>query len=137
MHKNVKEHAELGDIKWLKYFFRESLDIDPTFEEYKEDYECASKVPGMIVPYQELTPLTDDQSLWDIDYWIKLKRDLMENFSVKRLEHMKKVARVIHADKLARINSERAEAKTRKREAEERKRLLGESQGNGQTAAGQ
>lgn len=115
MHKNVNEHAELGDIKWLRYFFRDSLDIDPTFEEYEEDYECAREVSGMIVPYQELTPLTDDQSRWDIDYWIKLKRDLMENFSVKRLEHMKKVARVIHADKLV-----------RKQEALEREKLLRE-----------
>ena len=122
MHKNVKEHAELGDIKWLRYFFRESLDIDPTFEEYKEDYECACKVPGMIVPYQELTPLTDDQTRWDIDYWIKLKRDLMENFSVKRLEHMKKVARVIHADKLERIIKEREKA-----EIQERKKVLKET----------
>ena len=122
MHKNVKEHAELGDIKWLRYFFRESLDIDPTFEEYKEDYECACKVPGMIVPYQELTPLTDDQSQWNIDYWIKLKRGLMENFSVKRLEHMKKVARVIHADKLERIIKEREKA-----EIQERKKVLKET----------
>ena len=122
MHKNVNEHAELGDIKWLRYFFRESLDIDPTFEEYKEDYECACKVPGMIVPYQELTPLTDDQSQWNIDYWIKLKRDLMENFSVKRLEHMKKVARVIHADKLERIIKEREKA-----EIQERKKVLKET----------
>ena len=153
MHKNVNEHAELGDIKWLRYFFRDSLDIDPTFEEYEEDYECAREVSGMIVPYQELTPLTDDQSRWDIDYWIKLKRDLMENFSVKRLEHMKKVARVIHADKLVRKqealerekllreikeskqrvaeqkavdDSEDIEVKTRKQEALEREKLLRE-----------
>ena len=118
MHSDVKKYADSREIKRLKYIFLDSLDVDPTFKEYEEDYEYASKVPGLIEPYEELTPLIDNQSQWNENYWITIKRDLLKNFSIKRFEHMKKVARVIYADKLERIEKER--------EARERERLLRE-----------
>lgn len=130
MHSDVKKYADLGDIKRLKYIFLDSLDVDPTFEDYEEDYEYASKVPGLVEPYEELTPLIDNQSQWNENYWITIKRDLLKNFSIKRFEHMKKVARVIHADKLERIEKERVYQKIKEREACERERLLREIEEN-------
>lgn len=127
MHSDVKKYADSREIKRLKYIFLDSLDVDPTFKEYEEDYEYASKVPGLIEPYEELTPLIDNQSQWNENYWITIKRDLLKNFSIKRFEHMKKVARVIYADKLERIEKER---EAREREACERERLLREIEEN-------
>ena len=107
MDKDVKKYADLGDIQRLKYIFVDSLDVDPTFEEYKEDYEYAKKVPGLIEQNQELTPMTKDQSRWNDNYWIALKKDLIENFSAERFEHMQNVAKVIYADKIKRLEAER------------------------------
>ena len=107
MHKDVKKYVDLGDVQRLKYIFVDSLDVDPTFEKYKEDYEYAKTVPGLIEQNQELTPMTKDQSRWNDNYWIALKKDLVKNFSAERFEHMQNVAKVIYADKIKRLEAER------------------------------
>lgn len=110
MHSAVKKFADNGDLQRLKYVFVDCLDVDPTFEKYKEDFEYVKNVPGLIETNIELTPFRTNQNSWDEDYWIALKKDLAKNFSVERLEHMKAVAKVVHADKLKRILDERAAA---------------------------
>ena len=39
MHKQVKEFLGKGDIRGLRYVFLDSLDVDPTFEDYQDDYD--------------------------------------------------------------------------------------------------
>lgn len=113
MHKAVEEKADSGDIKGLKYIFADCLDIDPTFEKYKEDYDyCQKKVPELFEKHKEITPLTENQKKWNNDYWIELKIDLVNNFSKERFEHMKKVAKVIYAKEIKVIN-ERKETEER------------------------
>lgn len=107
MHAEVKKYAENRDIKGLRYIFVDSLDVDPTFEKYREDYEYCRKVPGLFEPHRELTPLKSNQSQWNLSYWEKLKMDLMENFSEKRFAHMIQAAKVVYADKVARVTAER------------------------------
>ena len=106
MHKQVKEYLGKGDIRGLRYVFLDSLDVDPTFEDYQEDYDNCKKVSGFFDEHQELTPVAD-RSQWNNDYWQRLKRDLEKNFSRKRFEHMKAVAKVVYADKAARLLNER------------------------------
>ena len=110
MHSDVKKFADNGDLQRLKYVFVDCLDVDPTFEKYEEDFEYVKNVPGLITTNIELTPFRTNQNSWDEDYWIALKKDLAKNFSVERLEHMKAVVKVVHADKLKRILDERAAA---------------------------
>lgn len=108
MHKAIKENADSGDIKGLKYIFADCLDVDPTFEKYKEDYEyCQRKVPGLFEQHRNMTPLTENQKEWDYDYWRELKIDLVNNFSKKRFEHMIRVAKVVYAEKIKIINEKR------------------------------
>lgn len=108
MHKAIKENADSGDIKGLKYIFADCLDVDPTFEKYKEDYEyCQRKVPGLFEQHKDMTPLTENQKEWDYDYWRELKIDLVNNFSKKRFEHMIRVAKVIYAGKIKVISEKR------------------------------
>lgn len=117
MHTEVKRLADSGDMIDLKYIFVDALDVDPTFEEYQEDYEyCRSK--GLFEKHQELTPLIWDQGQWTLDYWVQLKTDLLKNFSDERLMHMKKVAQVLKADKILRLAEER---KLRKEKVEKKK----------------
>ena len=44
MLTEVKKCIESNDIKGLHYIFVDSLDVDPTFEKYKSDYEYCKKI---------------------------------------------------------------------------------------------
>lgn len=106
MHDGIKKSADIGDIKRLKYTFVDSLDVDPTFEEYLDDYNyCADK--ELFERHKDLTPFSDRKADWNDDYWQKIKRDLLKNFSRERLDHMRKVALVVLADKVERLKRER------------------------------
>lgn len=109
MHREVKKSADAGDVKDLKYIFVDSLDVDPTFEEYLDDYNyCVDK--NLFERHKDLTPFTDHKTDWNDDYWDKIKRDLLKNFSRERLDHMRKVALVINAEKVVRLQRERQSA---------------------------
>lgn len=108
MIAGIKKCLDAGDIKGLRYIFLDSLDIDPTFENYKDDYVVCRSLDGMFEPYVELTPLSLLHSDWNMDYWDKIKFDQKKNFSEKRFEHMMEVAKVVYADKIERLLVERA-----------------------------
>ena len=108
MHTNVKKYADSNDITSLRYVFYDCLDVDPSFDKYIEDYEYACKVSGFLDEHIDLTSFSFNESEWDEDYWLSLKKDLKKNFSDIRFNHMKDVARVVHADRLKRIEDERA-----------------------------
>ncbi|MCI9094155.1 MAG: hypothetical protein HFF36_10300 [Coprobacillus sp.] len=107
MIAGVKKCIDTGDIKALRYIFLDSLDIDPTFEKYEEDYNICKNLKGMFEPYIELTPLSKIHSDWNIDYWVKIKFDQKKNFSEKRFNHMKEVAKVVYSQKIERLQAER------------------------------
>lgn len=107
MHNDVKQCADSGDIKGLRYIFVDSLDVDPTFEKYREDYEYCQNIPGLFEAHMELFPLTENEKQWNNDYWEKLKIDLLKNFSVRRFQHMMQVAKVVYVEKIKRISMER------------------------------
>lgn len=111
MLAEVKKCADSGDIKGLRYIFVDCLDVDPTFEKYKADYDYCKNIPGMFDAHQELNLLTDNEALWNQEYWDQLKMDLMKNFSEKRFSHMITVAKVVYANKISRLMSERNEKK--------------------------
>lgn len=107
MNQEMKQMADSGDLKSLKYIFVDALDVDPTFLRYEEEYNyCKSK--GLLEPHQELTPFIQDPSRWNDAYWARLKQDLLKNFSDRRMSHMREVAKVYLAEKIQRVNSERA-----------------------------
>lgn len=105
MHNEVKKRVEDGDIRGLQYVFVNCLDVDPTFEKYKEDFEyCCKNMPQMFARHADLTTHMDNnQNHWTDDYWNGLKVDLLKNFSKERFEHMRNVAKVVYADKVSRL----------------------------------
>lgn len=108
MNTEIKKYADSGDIKSLKYIFVDSLDVDPTFVRYEEEYNYCKSIPGLLEPHIELTPFRENQADWNEAYWTSLKMDLIKNFSDKRMSHMRDVAQVFLADKVQRILAERA-----------------------------
>lgn len=87
------------------------LDVDPTFEKYKEDYNYCKNLPGMFEAHINLSGMISDSGRWDASYWDQLKIDLMKNFSKERFEHMIQVAKVVYAGKIERLISERQSVK--------------------------
>lgn len=132
MHSELKKRADDKDIRWLQYGFADCLDVDPTFEEYKEDFNyCCENVPEMFEKHMELTPRRDNQHSWTDDYWNMLKVDLLENFSRERFEHMRSVAKVVYAEKIARLEQERRqelETEQRHRELEQKNKRFEEEE---------
>lgn len=110
MLAEIKRCIVENDIKGLRYIFADCLDVDPTFEKYRESYEVCKNVPDFFERYQELNEMTADQSKWTRGYWEQLKLDLMKNFSQKRFEHMIEVAKIVYSEKLSRILKERSAA---------------------------
>lgn len=108
MNTEIKKYADSGDIKSLKYIFVDSLDVDPTFVQYEEEYNYCKSVPGLLEAHVELTPLKTDKADWNEEYWTSLKMDLVKNFSDRRMNHMREVAQIFLADKIQRILAERA-----------------------------
>jgi len=114
MDSYIKQYADKGDISSLKYIFVDCLDVDPTFEEYREEYDYCKRVSGLFEDYKQLTPLSENKNDWDIDYWANLKNDLIKNFSDKRFQYMIKVAQVVHKEKIERLKRERKQLKSEK-----------------------
>lgn len=128
MHEEVKKCADIGDIKGLRYIFLDCLDVDPTFEKYKEDFEYCKNIPGLFEKHMELTPISDDQADWTDNYWVTLKMDLLKNFSLKRFQHMIVVAKVIYAEKIERILKERAQQNQESKQSDRQIRRTQQSQ---------
>lgn len=114
MDSDIKRYVDKGDISSLKYIFVDCLDVDPTFEKYREEYDYCKKVRGLFEDYKQLTPLSENKNDWDIDYWAKLKNDLIKDFSDKRFQHMIKVAQVVHKEKVERLKRERKQLELEK-----------------------
>lgn len=107
MLAEVKKYADKKDMKGLRYIFVDCLDVDPTFEKYRADYEYCKGMEGFFESHSELHGIVIDQSKWNLQYWEQLKIDLIKNFSEKRFEHMIKVAKIVYASKIERLLSER------------------------------
>ena len=107
MLPEINKCIENKDIKGLRYIFIDSLDVDPTFEKYRKDFETCKNVEGLFEPYKEMGGIIEDEKKWTFEYWEQLKNDLMHNFSQKRFEHMQAVAKVVYSDKVERLLHDR------------------------------
>lgn len=61
MLPEVKRCADSNDIKGLRYIFVDCLDVDPTFEKYKEDYEYCKHIPGFFEDYTEISTRSEER----------------------------------------------------------------------------
>lgn len=107
MDIETKKLADNKDLKSLKYIFVDSLDVDPTFVRYEDEYNYCKSIPGLLEQHIELTPFTYDKTKWNEAYWTNMKMDLVKNFSDQRMMHMREVAKVFLAEKIKRILVER------------------------------
>lgn len=130
VYREVKKCADNGDIRGLRYIFHSCLDVDPTFKGYERAYEDYKNTPGLFVDHtnENLMKLKENNvdGSWNLEYWNQLKKDLLENFSQKRFEHMREVAKVVYKDKICRIEEKRHQPdKTHVTTVEEKKQNEG------------
>ena len=130
VYREVKKCADNGDIRGLRYIFHSCLDVDPTFKGYERAYEDYKNAPGLFVDHtnENLMKLKENNvdGSWNLEYWNQLKKDLLENFSQKRFEHMREVAKVVYKDKICRIEEKRHQPdKTHVTTVEEKKQNEG------------
>ena len=121
MLKEINRYIENNDMIGLRYIFLDCLDVDPTFEKYKEGYDKVKTIDGFFEDYVEIHPLIEEKEKWNEDYWIQLKNDLRENFSEKRFIHMREVAKVYFLDKIIKLQQQRIEEKKLERRIEEQR----------------
>lgn len=121
MNKEIKDYADRGEVKRLKYIFSDCLDVDPTFEKYKDDYEYCKSKGNIFENHQELTPFQSEKNQWNKEYWIQLKMDLVSNFSEERLLHMVEVAQVVYKEKIIQLKERRNLIKQRKNDEKGKK----------------
>lgn len=113
----IKNYADNHEIEHLRYIFLDSLDVDPTFVVYEKSFDyCINKIPEMFDQHEDVVyinnkPFTiiNNPSKWNDNYWIQLKKSLKKNYSIKRFNHMKNVAKIIYKDKIIRLHAERRE----------------------------
>lgn len=105
INRSFKRYVDEKDLSKIRTTWCNALDIDPTFENWKIEFDYQNKYfPDGWDPHIDLTPFINDESKWDKAYWSKLKRDLNKNCSIERLEFMRKVAQVYMKDKIDLIN---------------------------------
>lgn len=98
MHNEVIQAIASGKGSDLRYFFVDSLNIDPTFTSYQDDFDYCLK-HNVFEQHRQLTPFRTNKAEWDKNYWLNIKADLQDNFSVDRMRHMIEIAKVIYRGK--------------------------------------
>lgn len=83
-----------SDIKSIRIMMRDSLLVDLTFSDYYAMAKEAEKLDGLYDIYDG-RPLEMDKRLWNDDYVIELRVQIIDNFSSERIKHLMEVIRYL------------------------------------------
>jgi hypothetical protein len=81
-----------GNVLNIRIVMKNSLLVDPTFEEFDELGKVAGGVAGLYDTHDGVA-LNEDKSAWNNDYMNDLMVRVVDNFSHERLKHLKDVVR--------------------------------------------
>lgn len=90
--KTFKDAVAKNEIRKVRIMMKDSLLVDPTFQEFEQMTQAAAGMKGLYDTHDE-EPFEMDENKWTDDYMNKLMVDLVYNFSHERIEHLKKVVR--------------------------------------------
>ena len=88
------EAVKNENIRRIRIMMKDSMLVDPTFKEFNEMEEVASKVSGLYDIHDNREFVADELE-WDDTYMDKQMVQLVGNFSHERIEHLKEVIRVL------------------------------------------
>lgn len=105
------EHINKKDILSIRIMLKDRITLDPTFKEFYEidNYikENHSDIYIKIYEKYDEKEFEKDPTKWDKDYLNKECVRLVINFSKERVNHLRKVCKVVYKERIDSINQER------------------------------
>lgn len=95
-----KKAVEDKNIQRVRMLLKNSLTTDLTFNQFQEmlDY-CIHRLPEIIEKHDG-ERFDMNKTNWNKTYASNLKVDLMDNFSIERIAHIKEVQKYVYKDKI-------------------------------------
>lgn len=96
---SFKNNVESGDIINVRAALINSLMMDKSYAKFDEELACAKQHFGDdILQEHGGSNLQDDHDTWDESYCGVVSFDLLNNFSFKRINHLKEILTELHGD---------------------------------------
>lgn len=88
------EAVQAGNVRRVRIMMKNSLLVDPSFEEYRAMEKAAA---GMEHLYDEHDgkELVEDREYWNDEYMNRVMVKVLSNFSHERLDHLKEVVQYL------------------------------------------
>ena len=100
---DFKRAVDTKNIRLARIMLKDSLIIDPTFEEFNELLNYAEQELPYLYDEHDGTKFNFDSSHWNKDVLNDQMVDLVYNFSKERVDFLKKLCRHIYADRIVDI----------------------------------
>lgn len=100
--------VEENNLIKVKVMIKDSLVIDPTFQEVDEYIKYASKNIPDLFNNQDDEVFIQDSSKWDKEYMNSQLNKLMYNFSKERINHIKDICKKIYSERRVKIEENRS-----------------------------
>lgn len=88
------EAVQSGNVRRVRIMMKNSLLVDPTFEEFHAMEKAAMSMEGLYDEHDG-KELIEDQNLWNDDYMDKVMVKVLSNFSIERIDHLIEVVRYL------------------------------------------
>lgn len=88
------EAVKSGNVRRVRIMMKNSLLVDPTFEEFNAMEKAAASMTGLYDEHDG-KELVDDRSSWNDEYMNRVMVKVISNFSHERLDHLKEVVRYL------------------------------------------
>lgn len=104
----LKEHINNQDIIAIRIMLKNRITSDPTFKEFDElDNYIKNKTDINIYQEYDRKEFETDIKKWNKDYLNTECVRLVTNFSKERVNHLRKVCKVVYKERIDSINRER------------------------------
>ena len=99
------EAVDEKNINMLRIMMKNSLLIDLSFKQFNEMSKYVKNIEGMYDEHDDKQcPFEEDKSKWDKNYMNKQMTRVVNNFSKKRIEHIKKVITYVYSNEKKNVN---------------------------------
>ena len=99
------EAVDEKNISRLRIMMKNSLMVDHSFKQFNEMSKYVKNIEGMYDEHDDKAcPFEEDKSKWDKKYMDKQMTRVVNNFSKKRIEHIKKVITYVYENEKKNVN---------------------------------
>lgn len=99
------EAVDEKNIRRLRIMMKNSLLVDLSFKQFNEMSKYVKNIEGMYDEHDDKQcPFEEDKSKWDKNYMNKQMTRVVNNFSKKRIEHVKKVITYVYSNEKKNVN---------------------------------